>query len=321
MSFIASEQGREGLSLPSPINMDWQHPDLNDAPHPVFLLVHPPPPAQPRCSPRDLHWALAWQPRYDSSASTPFGFTRGPWRRIELDTYDVRTDPAPQPRYVFWGARTASADPDPTHDAGVARIPLVRLVCAQRRRVEELAWEVPVMVPDGVWNGQDWIRALLECMVVEGLVAREAVDVMLAQAEMGKHALVADVTALVEALDLKAAVHIGHSTGGGEVVRYVAQAKPGRVSKAVIIGAVPPIMLQTKNNPGGLPLEVFDGFRDSMIKDRAQFFIDVPSGPFFGFNREQAKDKVSQGLIWNWYRQGMMCGFKGAYDCIKVFSE
>lgn len=129
----------------------------------------------------------------------------------------------------------------------------------------------------------------------------------------------ADVTALAEALDLRGAVHIGHSTGGGEVVRYVAQAKPGRVSKAVIIGAVPPIMLQTKNNPGGLPLEVFDGFRKALIDNRAQFYLDIPAGPFYGYNRAGAA--VSQGVINNWWRQGMMGGAKAHYDCIKAFSE
>lgn len=129
----------------------------------------------------------------------------------------------------------------------------------------------------------------------------------------------ADVTALAEALDLQGVVHIGHSTGGGEVVRYVAQAKPSRVSKAVIIGAVPPIMLQTKTNPGGLPLEVFDGFRKALIANRAQFFLDIPSGPFYGFNRPGVT--ASQGVINNWWRQGMMGGAKAHYDCIKAFSE
>lgn len=129
----------------------------------------------------------------------------------------------------------------------------------------------------------------------------------------------ADVAALADHLDLKGAVHIGHSTGGGEVARYVARARPGRVSKAVLIGAVPPIMLKTEAYPGGLPMEVFDGFRAALVANRAQFFRDVPSGPFYGFNRPGAT--VSQGLIDNWWRQGMMGGAKAHYDCIKAFSE
>jgi non-heme chloroperoxidase len=129
----------------------------------------------------------------------------------------------------------------------------------------------------------------------------------------------ADVAALTDALDLKNSVHIGHSTGGGEVARYVARAKPGRVGKAVLIGAVPPIMLKTAANPGGLPIEVFDGFRAALAANRAQFYLDVPSGPFYGFNRDGAE--VSQGVINNWWRQGMMGGTKPHYDCIKAFSE
>jgi non-heme chloroperoxidase len=129
----------------------------------------------------------------------------------------------------------------------------------------------------------------------------------------------ADVAALADHLDLKNAIHVGHSTGGGEVARYVARAKPGRVSKAVLIGAVPPIMVKSASNPRGLPLEVFDGFRAALVANRAQFFLDVPSGPFYGFNRPGAK--VDQGVIWNWWRQGMMGGAKAHYDCIKAFSE
>ena len=128
-----------------------------------------------------------------------------------------------------------------------------------------------------------------------------------------------DVAELVKALDLKNAIHVGHSTGGGEVAHYVARAEPGRVAKAVLIGAVPPIMLKTASNPGGLPLEVFDGFRAALSANRAQFFIDVPAGPFYGFNRRGAN--VSQGLIDNWWRQGMMGGAKAQYECIKAFSE
>ena len=129
----------------------------------------------------------------------------------------------------------------------------------------------------------------------------------------------ADVIALAAALDLHDAVHIGHSTGGGEVARYVARSEPGRVAKAVLIGAVPPIMLKTPANPEGLSLEVFDGFRAALVENRAQFFVDVPSGPFYGYNREGVK--TDQGVVWNWWRQGMMGGAKAHYDCIKAFSE
>jgi non-heme chloroperoxidase len=129
----------------------------------------------------------------------------------------------------------------------------------------------------------------------------------------------ADVAALVAHLDLRDAVHVGHSTGGGEVARYVARHGRGRVAKAVLIGAVPPIMVKTPKNPGGLPIEVFDGFRKALVENRAQFFLDVPSGPFYGFNRPHAK--ASEGVIRNWWRQGMMGGAKAHYDCIKAFSE
>jgi non-heme chloroperoxidase len=130
-----------------------------------------------------------------------------------------------------------------------------------------------------------------------------------------------DVAAVVEHLDLKNAVHIGHSTGGGEVVRYVARhgQKNGRVAKLVLIGAVPPIMVKTPANPGGLPIEVFDDFRKQLAANRAQFYLDVASGPFYGFNRPGAK--VLQGVIWNWWRQGMIGGAKAHYDGIKAFSE
>ncbi|KRG71718.1 alpha/beta fold hydrolase [Pseudoxanthomonas dokdonensis] len=129
----------------------------------------------------------------------------------------------------------------------------------------------------------------------------------------------ADVAALTDALDLKNAVHIGHSTGGGEVTRYVARAKAGRVAKAILVGAVPPVMVKSASNPGGLPIDVFDGLRSALLANRAQFFIDVPTGPFYGFNREGAK--VSQGLIDNWWRQGMMGAANAHYECIKAFSE
>ena len=129
----------------------------------------------------------------------------------------------------------------------------------------------------------------------------------------------ADVAALAKALDLKNAIHVGHSTGGGEVAHYVARAESGRVAKTVLIGAVPPIMVRSEKNPGGLPLSVFDGFRAALVANRAQFYRDIPSGPFYGFNRAGAK--VSQGVIDNWWRQGMMGGIKAHYDCIKAFSE
>jgi non-heme chloroperoxidase len=129
----------------------------------------------------------------------------------------------------------------------------------------------------------------------------------------------ADVAQLAAHLDLRNAVHVGHSTGGGEVARYVARHGAGRVAKAVLVGAVPPIMVKTASNPGGLPIDVFGGFRAALVANRAQFFRDVPSGPFYGFNRPGAK--VSQGVIDNWWRQGMMGGAKAHYDCIKAFSE
>ena len=128
----------------------------------------------------------------------------------------------------------------------------------------------------------------------------------------------ADVAELVAALDLKNAIHVGHSTGGGEVARYAARAEPGRIAKAVLIGAVPPIMVKTEASPDGLPLEVFDGFRAALVANRAEFYREVASGPFYGFNREGAK--VSQGLIDNWSRQGLMGGAKAQYDCIAAFS-
>ena len=127
-----------------------------------------------------------------------------------------------------------------------------------------------------------------------------------------------DSAELVAHLDLKNAIHVGHSTGGGEVTRYVAQHGAGRVAKAVLISAIPPVMVKKASNPGGLPMEVFDGFRAGMA-NRAQFYKDIPAGPFYGFNRPGAK--VSQGIIDNWWRQGMMGGTKAHYDCIKVFSE
>ncbi|WP_205746079.1 MULTISPECIES: alpha/beta fold hydrolase [Dyella] len=129
----------------------------------------------------------------------------------------------------------------------------------------------------------------------------------------------ADLAALTEKLDLHDAIHIGHSTGGGEVVHYVANYGMKRTAKIVLVGAVPPIMVKNANNPDGTPLEVFDGFRQALLANRAQFFLDIASGPFYGFNRPGAH--VSQGTIRNWWRQGMMGGAQAHYDCIKAFSE
>jgi non-heme chloroperoxidase len=131
----------------------------------------------------------------------------------------------------------------------------------------------------------------------------------------------ADASAVFEQLDLKNAVHIGHSTGGGQAARYVARhGQPqGRVAKLVLIGAVPPLMLKTAANPGGLPIEVFDGLRKQLADNRSQFYVDLPTGPFYSFNRPGAKP--SQAIIQNWWRQGMMGGAKAHYDGIKAFSE
>jgi len=127
-----------------------------------------------------------------------------------------------------------------------------------------------------------------------------------------------DLAALVEALGLNDAMHVGHSTGGGEVARYIGRQGTKRVAKAVLIGAVPPLMLKTPANPGGLPMEIFDQQRAAVQADRSQFFKDL-SAPFYGANRSGAK--VSQGLRDSFWLQGMQCGFKAAYDCIKAFSE
>ncbi|WP_102944290.1 alpha/beta hydrolase [Stenotrophomonas sp. VV52] len=128
-----------------------------------------------------------------------------------------------------------------------------------------------------------------------------------------------DLAQLFEHLDVRDVTMVGHSTGGGEVARYIGRHGTQRVAKAVLMGAVPPIMLKTADNPEGLPIEVFDGFRAAYLADRAQFFLDVATGPFFGFNRPGAK--VSEGLIRSWWNQGMQSGHKNAYDCIKAFSE
>lgn len=131
----------------------------------------------------------------------------------------------------------------------------------------------------------------------------------------------ADASAVAEHLDLKNAIHIGHSTGGGQVARFVARfGQPqGRVASAVLVSAVPPLMVKTVSNPDGTPIEVFDGFRVALAANRAQFFIDVPAGPFYGYNRPGAD--VSQGVIDNWWRQGMMGSTKAHYEGIKAFSE
>jgi non-heme chloroperoxidase len=128
-----------------------------------------------------------------------------------------------------------------------------------------------------------------------------------------------DMKAVVDHLDLQNAIHIGHSTGGGEVTRYLARHGESRAAKAVLISSVPPLMVQTKNNPGGLPKSVFDGFQEQVATARAQFYLDLPTGPFYGYNRPGAK--VSQGIIQNWWRQGMMGGAKAHYDGIVAFSQ
>ena len=128
-----------------------------------------------------------------------------------------------------------------------------------------------------------------------------------------------DLAALTSHLDLKQAVHIGHSTGGGEVVRYLARHGESRVAKAVMISSVPPLMVKTANNPGGLPKEVFDGFQAQTAANRSQFYYDLAAGPFYGYNRPGTKP--SQGVIWNWWRQGMMGGAKAHYDGIVAFSQ
>jgi non-heme chloroperoxidase len=127
-----------------------------------------------------------------------------------------------------------------------------------------------------------------------------------------------DLATVVEALDLKDAIHVGHSTGGGEVARYIGRHGTSRVAKAVLISAIPPLMLKTADNPGGLPIEAFDEIRAGVLADRSQFFEDL-SAPFYGANRPGAK--VSQGLRDSFWMQGMQAGFKGAFDCIKAFSE
>jgi non-heme chloroperoxidase len=128
-----------------------------------------------------------------------------------------------------------------------------------------------------------------------------------------------DLAALTTHLDLKNAIHIGHSTGGGEVARYIGRHGESRVAKAVLISSVPPIMVKTANNPGGLPKEVFDGFQAQVAANRAQFYLELPTGPFYGYNRAGAK--ASPGVIQNWWRQGMMGGIKAHYDGVVAFSQ
>jgi non-heme chloroperoxidase len=129
----------------------------------------------------------------------------------------------------------------------------------------------------------------------------------------------ADVAAVVEHLDLRNAVHVGHSTGGGEATRYVARYGRDRVAKLVLIAAVPPLMLKVDTNPGGLPIEVFDGLRSQLAANRSQFYLDFASGPFYGYNRPGSK--VSQAVVWNWWRQAMMGSAKAHHEGIKAFSE
>lgn len=129
----------------------------------------------------------------------------------------------------------------------------------------------------------------------------------------------ADVAAVIDYLDLRNCIHIGHSTGGGEAARYVARHGKGRVAKLVLIGAVPPLMLKTAANPCGIPQDVFDGLRSQLAADRSRFYIEFASGPFYGFNRPGAE--LSQATVWNWWRQAMMGGAKAQHDGIKAFSE
>jgi non-heme chloroperoxidase len=128
-----------------------------------------------------------------------------------------------------------------------------------------------------------------------------------------------DLAALTASLNLKNAIHVGHSTGGGEVVHYLARHGESRVAKAVLIGAVPPLMVKTGRNPGGLPKDVFDGLQAQVAINRAQFYRDLPAGPFYGYNRVGAK--VNEGVIQNWWRQGMMGSTKAHYDGIVAFSQ
>src|SRR4029077_7720919 len=129
----------------------------------------------------------------------------------------------------------------------------------------------------------------------------------------------ADLAALTAHLDLKDAVHVGHSTGGGEAAHYLGRHEESRAAKAALFSAVPPLMVKTEKNPGGLPKEVFDGFQAQLAANRAQFYYDLPAGPFYGYNRPGAKP--SQSVIWNWWRQGMMGGAKAHSEAIVAFSQ
>ncbi len=129
----------------------------------------------------------------------------------------------------------------------------------------------------------------------------------------------ADVIELARVLDLRQAIHVGHSTGGGEATRYVARAEPGRVAKAVLISAITPVMVRKDSNPGGLPVDVFDGYRAAVAANRSKAYLEIAAGPFYGFNRPGAT--VIEAAVRNWWRQSMMGGIKGQYECIKVFSE
>ncbi|KAI0777332.1 hypothetical protein BD413DRAFT_490404 [Trametes elegans] len=178
---IIAEQGRAGLSLPSPINMDWQYPD-RDVSAAVYLLVFAPTPNTP--TRRDLHWSISWPTATESAPGTT-NTARGldsaaAWRHIQVETYDVKTDPAPQPRYVYWGACTKSADELTAH---AVKLALGTFPKAHRRRLEELAWETPVMHPNGEWNCQNWVLAFFDKVVADGLVAQAKIDHIVQEAE------------------------------------------------------------------------------------------------------------------------------------------
>ncbi|OSD02629.1 hypothetical protein PYCCODRAFT_328939 [Trametes coccinea BRFM310] len=175
MTEIMPEQGRAGLSLPSPINMDWQYPD-RDVDAPVYLLVYAP--TDPSHTRRDLHWSVAWPTSSTSALDAPADVLA--WRHVQVETYDVKTDPAPQPRYVYWGACTKSAD---ENAAGAEKLLLGTFSREQRRKVEELAWETSVMHPNGDWNCQNWILGLFDKLDAAGLVPRRRLDEVVKAAE------------------------------------------------------------------------------------------------------------------------------------------
>ena len=172
-------------------------------------------------------------------------------------------------------------------------------------------------------SGDDWDTQMLDC-AGKGyrVIAHDRRGHGRSAQVSGGHDMdhyAADVAAVVEHLDLRDAVHVGHSTGGGEATRYVARHGRGRVSRLVLIGAVPPLMVRTPANPGGTPVEVFDGMRRELAANRAQFYLDFASGPFYGYNRPGAE--ASQGVIRNWWRQAMMGGAKAQYESTWAFSE